>query len=99
MSRPLFVPRDGLRLATNAWCGVLSERVTTAGRLKFGMDSEAAEKLGVSLGAVKTLIYRLRKRYFCLLRGALSRTVSDQADVDAEIRALCDALIAAEGRT
>jgi len=61
--------------------------------------NEAAEKLGVSLGAVKTLIYLLRKRYAFLLREAVSRTVSDQSDVDAEIRALCDALIAAEGRT
>ena len=61
--------------------------------------SETAEKLGVSLGAVKTLIYRSRKRYSFLLREAVSRTVSDQSDVDAEIRALCDALIAAEGRT
>ena len=61
--------------------------------------SEAAQKLGVSLGAVKTLIHRLRKRYSVLLREAVSRTVSDQSDVDTEIRALCDALIAAEGRT
>jgi RNA polymerase sigma factor (sigma-70 family) len=58
----------------------------------------AAEKLGVSLGAVKTLIHRLRKRYSVLLREAVSRTVSDQSDIDAEIHALCDALIAAEGR-
>jgi RNA polymerase sigma factor (sigma-70 family) len=59
---------------------------------------EAAEKLGISLGAVKTLIHRLRKRYSVLLREAVSRTVSDQSDIDAEIHALCDALIAAEGR-
>jgi RNA polymerase sigma-70 factor (ECF subfamily) len=61
--------------------------------------SEAAEKLGISLGAVKTLIHRLRKRYSVLLREAVSQTVSDISDVDAEIRALCDALMAAEGRT
>src|SRR5262249_20659777 len=53
--------------------------------------NEAAEKLVVSLGAVKTLIYRLRKRYSFLLREAVLRTVSDPSDVDAEIRALCDA--------
>jgi RNA polymerase sigma factor (sigma-70 family) len=60
---------------------------------------EAAQKLGVSLGAVKTLIHRLRKRYSVLLREAISSTVSDQSEVDAEIHALCDAIIAAEGRT
>jgi len=60
---------------------------------------EAAKKLGISLGAVKTLIHRLRKRYAVLLREAVSRTVSDQSDVEAEIHALCDAIIAAEGRT
>jgi RNA polymerase sigma factor (sigma-70 family) len=68
-----------------------------------GKDSqpyeEAAKKLGISLGAVKTLIHRLRKRYAVLLREAVSRTVSDQSDVEAEIHALCDAIIAAEGRT
>ena len=60
---------------------------------------EAAKKLGISLGAVKTLIHRLRKRYAVLLREAISRTVSDQSEMEAEIRALCDAIIAAEGRT
>jgi len=48
---------------------------------------------------VKTLIHRLRRRYAVLLREAISRTVSDQSDVEAEIHALCDAIIAAEGRT
>ena len=60
---------------------------------------EAAKKLGTSLGGVKTLIHRLRRRYAVLLREAISRTVSDQSDVEAEIHALCDAIIAAEGRT
>jgi RNA polymerase sigma factor (sigma-70 family) len=61
--------------------------------------SEAAEKLGVSLGAVKTLIHRMRKRYSVLLREAISSTVSDPSEIDEEIRALCEAIIAAEGRT
>jgi len=60
---------------------------------------EAAKKLGTSLGGVKTLIHRLRRRYAVLLREAISRTVSDQSEMEAEIRALCDAIIAAEGRT
>ena len=60
---------------------------------------QVAEKLGVGLGAVKTLIHRLRKRYSILLREAIARTVCDQSDIDEEIRSLCQALIATEGRT
>ncbi|MBV8224168.1 MAG: sigma-70 family RNA polymerase sigma factor [Verrucomicrobia bacterium] len=56
-----------------------------------------AEKLGVGKGAVKTLIHRLRKRHGQILREEVSRTVTDPDDVDDEIRALCDAVAAAEG--
>ena len=59
---------------------------------------EAAGVLGVGVGAVKTLIHRLRKRYSANLRQEVGRTVSDPADIDGEIHALCEALIAAEGR-
>ena len=58
----------------------------------------AANSLGVSLGAVKTLIHRLRKWCFAILREEVARTVSDPAEIDGEIHDLCDALIAAEGR-
>ena len=59
---------------------------------------EVANKLKVSTGGVKTLIYRLRKRYTALLREEVGRTVSDPAEIDEEIHALCDALVASEGR-
>jgi RNA polymerase sigma factor (sigma-70 family) len=59
---------------------------------------EVADQLQVSTGAVKTLIHRLRKRYTALLREEVGRTVSDPAEVDEEIHALCEALIASEGR-
>jgi RNA polymerase sigma factor (sigma-70 family) len=59
---------------------------------------EAAKALGVGMGAVKTLIHRLRKRYSAHLRHEVGRTVSDPAEIEGEIHALCDALIAAEGR-
>ncbi len=61
-------------------------------------QEEAAKALGVGLGAVKTQIHRLRKRYSAILRQEIGRTVSDPAEIDGEIHALCDALIAAEGR-
>jgi RNA polymerase sigma-70 factor (ECF subfamily) len=59
---------------------------------------EAAQKLSVGVGTVKTLIHRLRKRYFAVVREEVARTVSDPAEIQEEIRALCDALISAEGR-
>ena len=59
---------------------------------------EVANRLGVSTGGVKTLIHRLRKRYTALLREEVGRTVSDPEEIDEEIHALCEALIASEGR-
>jgi hypothetical protein len=58
---------------------------------------EVAAQLEVSVGALKTLIHRLRKQYTALIREEISRTVSNSADVEAEIHQLCKALIAAEG--
>jgi len=57
-----------------------------------------AENLSVSGGAVKTLIHRLRKRYSEILRQSVAQTVTDPSEIDDEIRSLCDALIASEGR-
>src|ERR1700757_1640376 len=59
---------------------------------------ELSEKLGVAVAGLKTLVHRLRKRYSALLREEVARTVSDPSEIDGEIHALCDALIAAEGR-
>jgi RNA polymerase sigma factor (sigma-70 family) len=59
---------------------------------------EVGHRLQISVGAVKTLIHRLRKRYTALLREEVGRTVSDPAEIDEEIHALCEALIASEGR-
>ena len=61
-------------------------------------DQQVANALQVSVGSVKTLLHRLRKQYACLLREEVDRTVSDPGEVDEEIHALCEALIATEGR-
>lgn len=58
----------------------------------------AAAALGLGLGTTKTLIHRLRRRYTTILRQEIARTVSDPSEVDAEVHALCEALIASEGR-
>jgi RNA polymerase sigma factor (sigma-70 family) len=59
---------------------------------------QLANQLQVTLGAVKTLIHRLRKQYTTFLREEVARTVCDPIEVDEEIHALCEALIASEGR-
>jgi RNA polymerase sigma factor (sigma-70 family) len=92
----------------------LSQEYATAGKtstfeaLKVFLDptnaitppsyNEVANRIQVTTSAVKTLIHRLRKRYTALLREAVGRTVSDPSEIDEEIHALCDALIASEGR-
>ena len=62
------------------------------------LSHHALDDRQVTTGAVKTLIHRLRKRYTALLREEVGRTVSDPAEIDEEIHALCEALIASEGR-
>jgi DNA-directed RNA polymerase specialized sigma24 family protein len=59
---------------------------------------QAADQLQVSVGAVKALIHQARKRHHALLREEVARTVGDPTEVDEEIHALCEALIASEGR-
>ena len=58
----------------------------------------AALALGIRLGATKTLIHRLRKQYTAILRKEIARTVSDTGEVEPEIHALCEALIASKGQ-
>jgi RNA polymerase sigma-70 factor (ECF subfamily) len=59
---------------------------------------QAANALRVSVGSVKTLICRLRKRCTFLLREEVSRTVSDPREIDDELHALYEAIIATEGQ-
>ena len=59
---------------------------------------QVANALRVSVGLVKTLIHRMRKRYSVLLREEVGRTVSDPGKIDEELHALCEAIIATEGQ-
>jgi RNA polymerase sigma factor (sigma-70 family) len=59
---------------------------------------QIAEELGLSVGGVKTLIFRLRKHFTNLLREEVAQTLADPADVDSELHALCEALLAADSR-
>jgi RNA polymerase sigma-70 factor (ECF subfamily) len=47
-----------------------------------------AGRLGISEGAVRVAVHRLRRRYGVLLRQEIAATVDDPAEVDDEIRAL-----------
>lgn len=53
---------------------------------------EAAETLGMTDGAVKTAVHRLRRRYAEMLREEIARTVVCPDDVEDEIRNLFTAL-------
>jgi RNA polymerase sigma-70 factor (ECF subfamily) len=50
--------------------------------------SEIARQLGMSEGAVKAAVHRLRRRHRELLRAAIGETVADESEIDAELRDL-----------
>ena len=57
-----------------------------------------ADELRLSVGGVKTLIFRLRKHFTALLREEVAQTVVNPADVDSELHALCEALLTTDSR-
>lgn len=63
-----------------------------AGRGEPLSQAALAGQLGMSEGAVKSALQRLRKRYRWLLREEISQTTSTPGDVDDEIRYLLDCL-------
>jgi DNA-directed RNA polymerase specialized sigma24 family protein len=54
--------------------------------------AEVAARLGMSEGAVKVAIHRLRERYRNLIRDEITETVTSPEDVDAELAELFAAL-------
>lgn len=50
--------------------------------------SETAKKSGMEETAVRVAVHRMRKRYRQLLRDEIAHTLSDEGDVDEEMRAL-----------
>jgi len=53
---------------------------------------EIAARLNMSEGAVKVAIHRLRQRYRYLLRAAIAETVSNEAELDDELRYMIEVL-------
>jgi RNA polymerase sigma-70 factor (ECF subfamily) len=61
-------------------------------------SAEAARRLGMSEGAVKVAVHRLRKRFRELLRAEVAQTVAEGDNVDTELRYLVEALAHGEAR-
>ena len=53
---------------------------------------DAAKDLGMSEGAIRVAVHRLRRRYRELLRDEIAQTVSTEEEIDQEIRDLFSAL-------
>lgn len=66
--------------------------VFLGGHSPIPTHAEVADELGMTTGAVKVAVHRLRKRYRELLRDTVAETLGDEADVDAELRHLAAAL-------
>jgi RNA polymerase sigma-70 factor (ECF subfamily) len=61
-------------------------------RQKEASYREAGEKLGMSEGAVKSAIYRMRERFQTIFREEIGQTVVTTHEIDAEIRYLLEVL-------
>lgn len=58
------------------------------GGASAGSHAETARRLGMTPGAVKTEVYRLRQRYGQYLRAEVGQTVESPAEIDDELRHL-----------
>lgn len=54
--------------------------------------SKVAERLGVTEGAIKVTVHRLRKRFRTFIRAEIAETVADPGDIDEEMRYLVEIL-------
>jgi RNA polymerase sigma factor (sigma-70 family) len=62
------------------------------GEIETLSQAEAARQLGLSEGAVKVAIHRLRKRFRELVKAEIAQTVDDPAQVQEEMRYLVEVL-------
>jgi RNA polymerase sigma-70 factor (ECF subfamily) len=49
---------------------------------------QVAEQLGITEGAAKVAVHRLRQKYRDALRGEIAQTVAAEGDVDSELTLL-----------
>jgi DNA-directed RNA polymerase specialized sigma24 family protein len=69
------------------WFGVLKPFISGGGQIPPNQE-ETAERLGVPIATLRTLLFRLRQRYRETLRTEVANTVSDPVDVDQELHYL-----------
>jgi RNA polymerase sigma factor (sigma-70 family) len=81
-----------LRLAEDCPQFEVLKDTLTAGRGETDYAALAVT-LGISEGAARVAVHRLRKRYRALIREEVSRTVASEDAVETEMRALMDALM------
>ena len=62
------------------------------GEVPAGSYAQAGEALGMSEGAVKVVVHRLRRRFRDLLRDEIAQTVSSPEAIEEEIRHLWTAV-------
>ncbi len=62
------------------------------GEISSKTYAQVGESLDMTEGAVKVAVHRMRRRFGLLLRAEIARTVSDQKEVEGEIRYLISAL-------
>ncbi len=62
------------------------------GQIESLSQAEAARRLGLTEGAVKVAIHRLRKRFRELVKAEIAHTVSDPAEIQDELRYLVEVL-------
>jgi DNA-directed RNA polymerase specialized sigma24 family protein len=65
------------------------------GEIDSVSQADAASRLGMTEGAAKVAIHRLRRRFRALVKGEVARTVGDPAQVQEELRYLVEVLSAA----
>jgi len=81
---------DALRRLRDGYAGKDFELLKPflTGEESHGDGAAIAQRLGLSTGAFKVAVHRLRKRFRDVLRAEIAKTVADPADVDEEIRYL-----------
>jgi RNA polymerase sigma-70 factor (ECF subfamily) len=101
----LFERRWALELIDRVTRQLAAERARAGGEETFrhlkafligdrddGKYAEMAQLLGTTEGALRVTVHRLRRRFRDLLRAEIAATVSDDSEIEAEIRHLIDAV-------
>ncbi len=62
------------------------------GEVEGRTQSDAAEELGLRVGAVKVAVHRLRQRFGEIVRSEIAQTVNGEGEVDEEVRYLIEVM-------